>query len=887
MTEESNIEQNEGVNSNKRQRISKACDACRRKKSKCNGEIPCRGCSSAEVCTYSAHKERRKRKAASKVDPPVNDSDPTTTTADEPTPGSGIANAVSSATRKTIQGLNSRIASLESLLFTLVEKMEVPQTNETGSDSDSPTSSTSTETSPEEATTPPNDLTTVSSSKNAFTRFTGIAGRKMAKAPPAKAKCHSLLCIITENSLQWIKSKLRFRDISLFWSLERLPLAFNATMLSSVRSWIDTPSKSRGGASIRHKKELTQYGDFPLDSKLVFGLLSSYYSRISDANILCHVDFIRELFDRYYESEKESSIRRKFKYSELLIMNISLAMALENKGDEWNKATELYSDVELKNFQQVWFESSVYYYDKVNVVSEGLITVQAILLLSCYSNAHYATDIQVNNMLTSVAIRFAQELGLNRLELIESLHSEQAELCRGIWWYCHFMDLDTCYKTGKPLLINLDDVSTLTEFDTGCPYSVPSDPIFTREYFNQNLSQTLVSLSMDSPHVYYHHYMLLLNRIRAKSYNELFSAKARRTLMNSLDMQVSVISRINEEMMILADSMDPLFRPMLYPMQVSEPSSPEFISFYRKHEQYLSEVRLIFQMTFFSHLMIINRVPYLANFPNMEENSSYSSLAFVGARALLNSLLASVDENISKFVGNTIQAYAFIAFLILLTQYLNSKTSPHLVEDFNLLARVSMEVFSKGCASKTKEDWERERIVNAKNVMAVLSARVMLKIMVGVTESELGLDLIQGNSKLQIHLDSCELIYPELFENLGNNEVPDFFNGVLFSQKQSVSSTEGKVGTVDSESNFGSTEQSDVGHQTMPQSPFNFSVPSPMPSSRPSTDPFSRSLSQFSQEQEINDVQLADFNDDAISNLLYSQAYGFTSVLFDGLNQSN
>ncbi|KAL0084498.1 hypothetical protein F4703DRAFT_1719858, partial [Phycomyces blakesleeanus] len=51
----------------KRAKIVSACSECRRKKTKCNGELPCRNCLKSQVsCIYPSHSDD-KRNTPSKV----------------------------------------------------------------------------------------------------------------------------------------------------------------------------------------------------------------------------------------------------------------------------------------------------------------------------------------------------------------------------------------------------------------------------------------------------------------------------------------------------------------------------------------------------------------------------------------------------------------------------------------------------------------------------------------------------------------------------------------------------------------------------------------------------------------------------------------------------
>lgn len=87
----------------KRLRTKTACDYCRKRKSKCNGENPCSNClTHSKDCTYTVVPKVRKKR---------------------------VSKSLSNSKDKkhnpnSIQGLNSRLSTLEGLLSKLVKRLD-------------------------------------------------------------------------------------------------------------------------------------------------------------------------------------------------------------------------------------------------------------------------------------------------------------------------------------------------------------------------------------------------------------------------------------------------------------------------------------------------------------------------------------------------------------------------------------------------------------------------------------------------------------------------------------------------------------------------------------------------------------------------------------------
>ncbi|CAH2351195.1 hypothetical protein CLIB1423_03S00980 [[Candida] railenensis] len=907
---------NQMQGSKKRPRIQMACDHCRKKKVKCNGSLPCQNCSNVDECIYSAHKERKRRSKNS----PASESETSKT--------------------KTIEVLSNRLNSLESLLSNLVSRLDGSKPSsatDTSQKNLKPvTSHSSNSSSDSESTlnpTPPSSTEEKHHDDRVAIRnkagdgetekLSKFSSLRIKKRPTSRhiqvRKCQSYFCIISEKTKAWIKSRLRPQDLKLVFSIEKLPMLLNSSPSSSAKAWSNVPSNSKheilprnGTKSQKQSPAIAAAAsaepgtcDFPSDSNLVYGFLNTYYKTIPNANLVVDHGIIIALFDRYYSGQNQFSAgdqagvkqdKALFKYSELLIMNIALALAIENKSDVWNKFTELYTLEDLNTLQEECFNNAVYFYERVNIVCEGLITIQAIVLLYTFADVHYSTDFYINNMLTSVAIRFAQELGLNRVESYDEMSEEEADIGRKLWWYCHCLDMDSCYKTGKPPLINLQDVSSLTDMDVESPIgSIDNHEELVEVCFDQGA------------HVYSCHYTLLLNRVRNKSYYELFSASSQRKLSTSFDVLVKSIEMMNSDMMELANKMHPRMRPTFLnkPCHTNE-LSPDFDKLYLSNKEFMDETNAMFKIQFFCHLMIINRVPLLVNFSDKIKISSAGRKSLECARTILLIVLAVDSKKVSKINYELMEVISFIAFLTLLTTHLQNLADDQIPEDFDLLAKFSMNVFSKGTESFNGESWAKLRALDCKRVFMILVIRISLKILAGAYDAENNVDLIEGNAEVSRHLTLCEEIYPEAFgdtisrmDSDSNTLIPNHHNSHTSMSSSTGSSSAGWSSTNIS-TPVNNLKKDIFGNHFSPSSTLTHNNP---------ISPYSQNLldgvsadfnseilngasevdqSQFANQHFSNvatEFQIEDLiNDDAISNLLFSQAYNFPNSLFDGVN---
>ena len=421
-------------------RTKVACEFCRRRKIKCNGVKPCSNCVNGgrENCTYPKRVEEKK------------------------TSTKYTSNA------KTVQLLYKRVESIESLLAKIANKFEETKNEGVGND--------------EGKEEDMNKRFGVSNGRRlegsgSFSSETSSVGvenetRRSSRTEAAKStltqcfKSYSIFCIFSKASILWMEQALGNKDEELVTLIRNMPMVFGDVLDSLTQMWLN--------ANHDHQISHTPIPDSPV----VFQLLEAYYENIHFATYICDLSYIREIFVRYYNQSFEGC--DKLKFSELLIMNVSLALCLidvQNYKDVSLEGMEAesFSEGHLYDLKTMLFNNAIFFYDKILVINEGIESVQAIFLLVLYMELSHISDFRIIYMLSSVAIRYAQEMGLHRCESFQDFPEKDVELRRRLWNFCHHSDIEFSYRCGKPPLINNSSVSTLTENDSYI-FSVPMDP---------------------------------------------------------------------------------------------------------------------------------------------------------------------------------------------------------------------------------------------------------------------------------------------------------------------------------------------------------------------------------------------------------------------------
>ncbi|KAK6462971.1 fungal-specific transcription factor domain-containing protein [Scheffersomyces coipomensis] len=905
----------ENDKNNPKKRIRVACDTCRRKKIRCDGSYPCGNCtqSSNEAnCVYKERPVKKKIKAPPKQ--PVEKV-------------KKIPKRVSN--RKTIEILDTRLSSLENVILKLTDKLDQfspPQSksmrhfkisnsqnaktiNRKKSSSAYVTASLDSETDADtfykiregdgdddeddndndneddnEDDDEDDDLT-ASDSNSDESSTEGSDNNESSKKEeqlhandPRKPNkgilqtlkieqyfgTHSIMCIFSQKSLEWIEGHLGPEAADVITPITNLPSVFYSKLKSFTLKWIDPPIIDAKGRRKLLERPL------PDNRALVFDLLDTYYKDLTMVNSLCKEDYLRDLLTVYYDNFNQPNVtkRRKFKLSEYLIMSLGVLSCITAKIDE-DSVSEVSTPVSAMSVGLL--DNAIFYYHRISVISEGLETVQGILLLVTYIESNWLTS-HVNYILTSVAIRFAQELGLHRSETYDGLPIEEQERRRVVWLYCHYFDMEICFRSGKPPMINDADVTTNSDEDLEKFWTLSYDKckntggIVDFPELNANLPtlpQYLRLMRTETHPAFFYFYLLMITKVKVKSYNKLFVANARTENSGEL---YKTLDSLNQDMLQISDHVSDHAKPRFY-------NDPKFNLTSENISRTERESILGLQLTYFLHLMIMNRVPsMLPACSNDAQANKFRNLSLDSARTILI-LIRQIDKkHTSVSYYNWFLFFPVAAFLTLSAAILNH---PNIVEtngDLKLLIDCSINFFGDGKPNSIfEEDNSNLNVYSSKEVLVGLIVKLMLRIVLKFYESKTNISLANSDQKLKNHLESVKKNYPEIFQDKLQfaSKLAFIFGASPFSSNPNVPSTSSSMTSSDS---YSGQRQNSTSFRN---SPYALS---------PSYNP---ALSNILHPSDIPVNQSPPVTVAQSTHIPYKPSMSMNSTVIDGLNRPN
>lgn len=776
-------------------RIKNACTNCRRRKIKCPGGYPCANCLQANVnCLYEVKpkKEVKEKK--------------------------GITKRMTAT--KSLEILDSRMLSLEKAITSIVGHLLNPNSksspptglnqplkiqNPNSQNSEFENSSTNEEesdTSEEfetddaqeyESHVPkqqdfvspvqPNRLPKPSVFKVATSPEDHLNKMKKSKLSTHENKTehnllhnrqletyfgtHSFLCIFSEKSLAWMQETLGPKKSNFVTPITRLPIFLKTRMKDVILKWVDPTIYDR-----KSRRQLLEK-PFSQDSEFIFALIDTYYQEIIHCCLVINYERMKGLFGSYYGINGYR--KRRFKCSEFLLMTIAIAFCLQTIHDErlnqshssnprhyipgpLPESIRSLSTEDLLKMRNEMVDYAIFYYHRISVLSDGLETIEAILLLITFVEANWFFS-PVNFILISVAVRFAQEIGLHRAESYISFPPSEAERRRKIWWFCHYFDMEICFRAGKPPLINYADVSAdLAPNAEDSPYNTFSPNVdIHMPSMGSKLSSSIRQpfFRDDDGNVLYHqYYFTLLTRLRTRSYESLFLASAQ---IDTFEKLLRTLDKLNKEMFELRECM-PIENQLLFY------NHPSFKAY--KAESIKEESVVIVHMTFFLHLMVINRIPSVVGVSDLDKEKwlSYKNLSLDSARTIL--VLSKSARSFTTLTLNTwVLFFPVSAFLNLAASVINHPVSPEALSDLNLLIENSIDFFSF-----KNYDANYDGDISAQKFLSIM-IRLVLRIVVVIYETKNNTSILENNQALSDHLNDPIESYPELLKS-NNRSAP-------------------------------------------------------------------------------------------------------------------
>ncbi|RLV95135.1 hypothetical protein JA1_001142 [Spathaspora sp. JA1] len=744
----------------KRMRTKVACDYCRKRKSRCDGEEPCSKCSSKNrPCTYTTvprePKERvKKPRAATK----------------------------SKHNPNSVQGLNARLSAMEGLLTKLISRLDSDSKSSLGKELfDLQSDPTENSLSPGDSNSEEDvDMEEEKMVENENAVRNPLVLKELLQ-PPDKRSCddcitegvkrrimqyfgsHSIFYSFSGKFIAYMKGRIQGKDNDdLFAPLKKIPLALT-NAVHETNDMLNDPKPLPETDSCFEESE----------QGLIFEILAFYYDSVNLASFLCRCNTVRELFQIYFygKSQMDKQILQDITSSDYLLMNAALALCLVNVSEN-----DIFDPIQFPNLaskspealftlKSKYFNNAIRMYDKVSKMTlNGVKTIQGLALLIQYVEANFITDFHVNYILASVLLRVAKDSGLHRLESFINEDEEQVMLKRRLWWFCECFSTDITYKSGKPMLINLEDVSTLTESDN-CFISVPIS-LFDNESYHKNSSRIL-SVCQDlefGVEYYFAYFTLMFNRIRIRSYKRLYCKHPSAITTTELFSSLKVL---NNDLKKLSNLIVPEARPVLHYRRNTPFVLSEFVNTFGANAQKAMYNSFTFQLSYFSHSLSINRVPFQRDFFIDDDR-----LVMFGNNSLDSSrtiLQLAVDFNKSSIPRSSLSSamtYPLVAFCSLLGNCMVLPNAPSTHSDCLLLMKVSMNYFA--VHERQKIDF---KVLDNKVVLSDILARLLIRVLVATMESETGRNYLQEVPGLQQHLANIKELFPEMFKKAGNGEV--------------------------------------------------------------------------------------------------------------------
>lgn len=254
---------------------------------------------------------------------------------------------------------------------------------------------------------------------------------------------HTSISFFSSRGLKWMDNQVQNRQIT-------APLRkFLSTVVKvehkMLSVWVDPIEKS----------ELA-----PLPSRKIINKLLREVQGPSILSKLIDLNLVNRLYKTYCDYHEHLTPEPQFTYSELLLMNVALLMSCTLYSDR----AGLYNieDPELTrpiigNMVVDLLNNALFYYHRVSVVFDGLTGIKGSLLLALYADLISLS--QSAYLISSTAIRQAQDMGLHRSATYMDLSPNEKSRRLLVWWSCYAYDRDLCMRCGKPPIISDDDVS--------------------------------------------------------------------------------------------------------------------------------------------------------------------------------------------------------------------------------------------------------------------------------------------------------------------------------------------------------------------------------------------------------------------------------------------
>jgi hypothetical protein len=488
----------------------------------------------------------------------------------------------------------------------------------------------------------------------------------------------STFSVLSARGIQWLE--LSCRDPGLFDRFQSFHQKATAAFLVNNKMWLDPISKS----------ELR-----PIPAKhIVMPLLDRFFTEAWIAQLFMSKEEVTELFDRYYHmiSNQQHSFKKRLTNSDLLSINIILAtsaiLSMEASSLRDPETTKM-----LQRLEQNHIENSVFYFHRIATISEGIRTIQALILMTVYSE--FAKCSPQAYILVSTMVRYAQEMGLHRRETLVGLSEDETILRRRLWICVYVLDREFCFRSGKPPIINANDVSSVTpsQYAEVLFYKVPqetiqkiTDPDFDLLGALENMSQAEY-LNSAVENLMRYHYARVID-FTSVIYEKLFSANSLKGISRS--QMMDIIEDLGQRLTSLFNKLPRCVRPGADLSNIK--------SHYIRYNLSLS------QLQFYSCSMTIHKMAFSRTWiTNHEATDDWENIPPLQKKLMMTCLddarsimsFVKKDPQVNPIFSNLVMFEFISAFFTLFACIIEYPTAPFVRSDLDFIATVRDVLLAK------------------------------------------------------------------------------------------------------------------------------------------------------------------------------------------------
>ncbi|EGV63312.1 hypothetical protein CANTEDRAFT_114606 [Yamadazyma tenuis ATCC 10573] len=372
-------------------------------------------------------------------------------------------------------------------------------------------------------------------------------------------------------------------------------------------------------------------------------------------------------------------------------------------------------------------------------------------------------------MIVPVLIRHAQALGLHRVHRNSSpLSQEQYDLHIRLWWYCEYIDISVCYKTGNSCLVSSNDVTTFRQLDA--EFDSLSGPLTVKEHIIN--SHTIEHVRDKQFYQFYSSYFLIsLNRIKRRSYESIFSAKAQMENQSEEHFH-RVIDNVCKELDELCRLADPGLRPKLPYQDFKDDHRLNPALQNGSKTNNLDFTMMLFRIDYLAHYLIIHRASMASKEKDVKRYNLHLSRSVDCARAIvhiINGLNTADKRSVPK---GTVIYFALVGFMTLLANTVLHPNEANAMDDFKILQECTTGFFCSDGVFKNVNSHFNVYRFEQKACFCDLIVRIMMKLLLRVMSSQSKRDLGTELS-LSKYVGILEEYYPQLFASEDDKQNPN------------------------------------------------------------------------------------------------------------------